>query len=145
MKRRANPITHNLKRKSYGIMHKVQTVQHWKTAPDNGYDEDNLATYNRVKAGKEYWLEMGEVWVCRRGPGKWAIGHKCNSKCLYAREVRKGRGDDSFSYCTACKTRLPARNKVEEIANKMFPDLDTIRFLAELASIGNKSVVRDGY
>ncbi len=123
-------------------MHKVQIVQHWKTENDYAEDENY---YKRVKAGKEYWLEMGEVWVCRRGPGKWAIGHKCKKDNLYAREVRKGRGNDSFCYCTACKKKLPARSEIEERANKMFPDLDTIRFLAGLASIGNKGIVRDGH
>ncbi len=119
---------------------RVQVVQHWKRSFNVSTDEMNRGLYStRVKAGRDYWVNLeGKIWVCRRGK-RWSIGHRCDTNALYPREMRKSRGKNTHMYCCSCGQLGPARDVIEKKANLVLPDLDTIRFLAELDSLNGRN------
>ena len=89
--------------------------------------------YITEKAGKEYWVPiLDSVYGCRRGKTRWSFGHKCYEEKRVCAEMRSGRCDDTYMQCCTCGKRFPPRAELTEKANKQYPDLETIKFLAGL-------------
>ena len=116
-----------------------------KYARTHDYDASALhkkPVHKMIPAGAEYWVPLsGKLLVCRRGTGRYGFKHVCEYGDLglfgQVRQFKK------IMRCVECHEIFSPQADLIKEAKQLYSDIDTPKFLAQLARMSGDLTVID--